>query len=211
MTFEDLLEVVGKLPVFHASLLQVGDISPPQLRVQLSRWVRSGKLIQLRRGVYSLAQPYRQVEPHRFAVAQALRKNSYVSLQSALAYHGLIPDHVAAVTCVTTGRTEELSTEVGSFIFRHIAPGYFFGYQQTTVRPEQHAFVATAEKAILDLLYLTPGAEQAAYVHELRLQNLEALSMDALETAVSRMGKPKLARALLVLGDLVARQRTELT
>lgn len=211
MTFDDLLDKVGRLPVFHASLLQAGDISLQQLRVQLSRWVRSGKLIQLRRGVYCLAHPYRQVDPHPFAVAQALRKNSYVSLQSALAYHGLIPEHVAAVTCVTTGRTEELSTVFGSFIFRHIATGYFFGYQQTDLGHDQHAFVATAGKALLDLLYLTPGADQEAYVHELRLQNVEALRMDVLESAVSRMAKPKLTRALQVLSDLVANQGPEWT
>lgn len=203
MQFDVLMGLVGRLPVFHASLLQAGDISERALRVQLSRWVRAGKLIQLRRGVYALAPPYRQTDPHPLLVAQSLRRNSYVSLQSALAYYGLIPEQVVAVTSVTTGRTEELNTAMGSFIFRHVAPNYFFGYAQTTVGFGQQAFVASPEKALLDLLYLTPGGERDDYVRELRLQNLEALRMDVLENAVNRMGKPKLVRALKVLKETV--------
>jgi predicted transcriptional regulator of viral defense system len=203
MQFDGLMDLVGRLPVFHASLLQAGDISERALCVQLCRWVRAGKLIQLRRGVYALAPPYRQTDPHPFLVAQSLRRNSYVSLQSALAYYGLIPEQVVAVTSVTTGRTEEVNTDIGSFIFRHVAPNYFFGYSQTTVVSVQQVFVASREKALLDLLYLTPGGEREDYLRELRLQNLKALRMDALENAVNRMGKPKLTRALKVLKEIV--------
>ena len=54
------------------------------MRRQLDRWVKSGRLIQLRRGVYSVAPPYQADAPHPFLLANHLRKSSYVSLQSAL-------------------------------------------------------------------------------------------------------------------------------
>jgi len=183
-------------------MLEAGDVIQDELRVQLSRWVRAGKLIQLRRGVYALAPPHRQIEPHPFLLAQTLRRNSYISLQSALLYHGLIPEHVAAVTCITTGRTEELRTELGVFIFRHVATDYFFGYRQTDLVQGQRAFVATAEKAILDLVYLTPGGDREAYLRELRLSNLASVRMDLLSETATRMRKPKLMRALRVLRRL---------
>jgi hypothetical protein len=55
MKFGEFLKRVEKLPVIEAEALSVGSASPLKLRVQLSRWSRSGKLIQLRRGVYLLA------------------------------------------------------------------------------------------------------------------------------------------------------------
>ena len=207
MKWDDLLATVGREPIFRASLLEVGKVSGPELRVQLSRWVRSGRLVQLRRGVYALAPPHRQVDPHPFLVAQSLRKNAYVSLQSALAHYGLIPEHVPTVTCVTTGRSEEITCDLGSYVFRHVATGYFFGYKQTEVVRGQHAFVAFPEKALLDLVYLTPGGERVEYLRELRLQNLASLEIDVLANFVTRLRKPKLCRAMRVLDPLIRNDR----
>lgn len=69
MKFADLLAIVGEEPVFETGLLLAGEVDPADVRRQLSRWVRASRLIQLRRGVYLLAAPYRRVEPHPFVVA----------------------------------------------------------------------------------------------------------------------------------------------
>lgn len=50
--------------------------------------------VQLRRKLYALATPWRRVHPHPFLIANELHHPSYVSLQSALAYHGMIPEAV---------------------------------------------------------------------------------------------------------------------
>lgn len=196
MKWSDLLTILGREPVFAAPLLRAGDVSRKQLSVQLSRWVRSGRLLQLRRGVYAIARPYRQTEPHAFLVANALRKNSYVSLQSALAFHGLIPEHVPVCTSVTTSRAEQLETALGTYVYRHMKPDYLFGFEQLEVAPNQRAFVATAEKALLDLVYLTPGADSEAYLRELRLQHTETIRGEILENLAGRMAKPKLESAV---------------
>lgn len=196
MKWRDLLTSLDHEPVFAASLLQTGDVSRKELSVQLSRWVRSGHLIQLRRGVYAIATPYRKTEPHPFLVANSLRRNSYVSLQSALAYHGLIPEYVPVYTSVTTGRSEQLETALGTYNYRRIKPAYLFGFRQQEVAPNQHAFVAVAEKALLDLIYLTPGADTDSYLRELRLQHTEAIDVETLERLADRIGKPKLRSAV---------------
>ena len=203
MKWPDLLALVGREPVFAASLLQAGDVSRKQLSVQLSRWVKSGHLIQLRRGVYAIEKPYRQTEPHAFLVANALRKNSYISLQSALAFHGLIPEYVPVCTSVTTGRAEQLETALGTYVYRRMKPDYLFGFEQLEVAPNQRAFVATAEKALLDLVYLTPGADSESYLRELRLQHTEAISGETLENLADRMGKPKLESAVHIIRRLL--------
>jgi len=203
MKWRDFLASLGEEPVFSASLLKAGDVDKRELSVQLSRWVRSGRLVQLRRGIYAIAMPYQKIQPHPFLVANTLRKNSYVSLQSALAFHGLIPEYVPVCTSVTTGRSEQLETALGTFSYRRIKPDYLFGFRQQEVAPKQQAFVAVPEKALLDLVYLTPGADTDSYLRELRLQHTDALDGETLEKLADRTCKPKLRFAAKIIRQII--------
>lgn len=196
MDFRTLVEVVGNEPVFDTGLLLAGPVSANDVRRQLSRWTRAGRLYQLRRGLYSLAPPYRKVKPHPFLIANRLQGGSYVSLQSALGYYGLIPESVLAVTSVTTLRPRRWQTLLGVFEFRHIQPEMFQGYRRVDLGEGQQAFMATPEKALLDLIYLQPGGDAPDYVRELRLQNLERLDLQALERQAQRTQSQKLRRAV---------------
>jgi len=118
-----------------------------------------------------------------------------VSLQSALEYHDLIPEYVPSVTSITTGRPEELLTPLGTFIFKHIKKALFSGYQSIDLGEGQSAFIATPEKALMDLLYLTPGSDSPDYLRELRLQNSETLNTGLLIELADRSGSRKLKRA----------------
>ena len=120
MDFGELLQAVGEEPAFESGLLLAGDVNPHDVRRQLSRWVRAGRLYQLRRGLYALAPPFQKVKPHPFLVANHLVRGSYVSLQSALAHYGLIPEHVPVTTSVTTGRPGRWQTPLGTYDFRHV-------------------------------------------------------------------------------------------
>jgi len=115
MEFERLLEIVGDEPVFETGLLLAGDVNPANVRRQLSRWVKAGRLSQLRRGLYVLAPPFQKVKPHPFLLANRLKPSSDVSLQSALAFYGLIPEAVLEVTSVTTTRPAHWETALGSY------------------------------------------------------------------------------------------------
>jgi predicted transcriptional regulator of viral defense system len=192
MQFERLLHLVADQPLFETGLLLSGDVDPNDVRRQLSRWVGVGKLRQLRRGLYTLMPPYQKIIPHPFLVANFLMPGSYVSAQSALAYYGLIPEYVARTWSVTTERPARW--EYG-FHFQHLAMHLFFGYQRVDLPHEQSAFVATPEKAILDLAHLTPQADTIDYLRQLRLQNLERLNLDRLHELAQRAGKPKWRRA----------------
>lgn len=204
MDWMSLLQVVEREPVFTSALLLSGRVSPAQIHVQLSRWVASGRVLKLRRGLYALALPWRKVEPHPFFVANALHKGSYVSLQSALGYHGLIPEHVPVLTSVGPGRSETLSNALGQFQFRHLGPRMRFGYMPVRVAADQVALLARPEKALLDLVHLTPGADGLDLIRELRLQNLEALDLQELVRMAARAGRPKLQRAAIRIGRVLA-------
>lgn len=76
MEFNTLLKLVGSDPIFESSLLLAGDVDPKLIRIQLSRWVKSGKIHRLRRGLYAIAPPYQKQQPHPFLVANHLQKAS---------------------------------------------------------------------------------------------------------------------------------------
>ena len=186
-------------PVFPSSFLLAGRGSAAALRRQLDRWVKSGRLLRLRRGVYAVALPYRAEAPHPFLVANHLRRPSYVSLQSVLSHYGMIPEFVPVTTSVTTGRPEELDTPLGRFLFRHLKKSAFFGYTQTEISRGQPVFLASPEKALLDLLYLTPGSDSPAYLNELRFEPTDRFDWDILRKQAERIGSRKLKRAVELL------------
>jgi len=149
-----------------------------------------------------LAPPYQKVKPHPFVIANRLSSSTYVSLQSALDYYGLIPDVAQAVTSITTARPNYWVTPLGAFEFHHIKREWFFGYRQVEISPGQHAFIATPEKALLDLAYLHPGADDPTFLKELRLQNLEQLDLEALRALAEQSAKPKLRRVAALVAAL---------
>ena len=204
MKWEKLLELTADEPVFSSAFLLAGNVSLQQIRLQLSRWVKAGRLLQLRRGLYALAPVWRKAEPHAFLVANRLQRGSYVSLQAALAFHGMIPEHVPVVTSVGPGRPQTIRNSLGAFQFNHLNQGLAFGYKQMEVASRQFAFVASPEKALLDLIHLTPGADSPEYLRELRLQNPEAINVSVVRDLAQRSGKPKLIRAARLVGPLLA-------
>jgi predicted transcriptional regulator of viral defense system len=203
MKFEDLLTSTYKQTVFETGLLLAGAVDPADVRRQLSRWMQAGRVIQLRRGLYTLAAPYQHTAPHPFLIANSLLSGSYVSLQSALAYYGLIPEYAAQTLSVTTQRPSCWRNPLGDFRFQHLSTHLFFGYQQVNLSLGQDAFIALPEKALLDLVHLTPDGDAPAYLAGLRLQNLERLDIQRLQTLAAHPGKPKWLRAAAQIMTLI--------
>ncbi|MCX6030575.1 MAG: hypothetical protein NT169_14910 [Chloroflexi bacterium] len=209
MKFAELVQVVGDEPVFETGLLLAGNVSLADVQRQLSRWTAAGRLYQLRRGVYALAPPFQRIRPHPFTVANHLVHGSYVSCQSALAYYSLIPEYTPVTTSVTTARAGQWDTPLGSYAYRHIQVALLHSYRLIEVSSGQSAFVATPEKALLDLIYLRPGGDAPDYLRELRLQNLDRLNLDELDRLAERIGSPKLRRAVAHVQNLAHAEVTE--
>jgi predicted transcriptional regulator of viral defense system len=207
MVFPELVDIVGEEPVFETGLLLAGDANPREVRRQLSRWRQAGKIYQLRRGLYCLAPPFQKVKPHPFLVANRLIPASYVSLQSALAYYGMIPEYVPVTTSVSTNRPALWETPLGNFDFRHIQVDFFYGYRLVDLGETKQAFLASPEKALLDLIYLEPGGDTPDYLAELRLNNLDRLNWQLFERLARQIEKPKLLRALVTIRELAGEER----
>jgi hypothetical protein len=116
----------------------------------------------------------------------------------------MIPEFVPVTTSVTTGRPEELQTPLGGFLFRHLKKTAFFGYTQTEISRGQSVFLASPEKALLDLLYLTPESDSPEYLEELRFEPVDHFDWEALRTHAERLKSQKLRRAAELLSRMTS-------
>lgn len=205
MRWQQLEHIVQHQPLFETSLLLTGDVTHHQAQRQMSDWTREKKVIQLRRGIYAFPDQ----NPHPFVVANRLVPGSYVSLQMALAYYHLIPEYVAVVTSVTTQRPGDYENKFGRFSYRHINPALFYGIEYRLLVDDEYAYVATPEKALLDLIHFRPQGDSKEYIESLRLQNLEILDLERLHRLAERAGKPKLKRAAGIIEAIAQREAEE--
>jgi hypothetical protein len=194
MKRDTLFDIVGDEPLFTTGVLVGPGADLKDVQKQLSRWTRDGIVLQIRRGLYALAPPYRRKDPHPFEVSNALVPGSYVSLETVLADAGLIPEAVFVTTAVTTGRQGSRKTPFGVFVYQHVKGSLFWGYESVDIGDSRVAFVATAEKALLDLAYLRSHSEQPAFARGLRLQRLDAVDLERLSSFAGRFGSRKVER-----------------
>ncbi len=114
-----------------------------------------GEILRLKPGLYCLAPDYRKSTLHPFVVAAALHSPSHVSMESALAYHGLIPEAVYQVSSVTIGRTRRFKTPLGVFTFSRVPTiDPMAGVRAEKVDASGWAFVASPIRASAGLVYL---------------------------------------------------------
>lgn len=152
----------------------------------INRAMKAGEILRLKRGSYVLAPKYRKTEPPPFTVAGLLLSPSHVSLQSALAYHGLIPEAVYQVASVSTQRRRTFDTPLGVFSYYCVPTNVpRAGVEAITLSSSFWAYVATPLRAIADMVYLdreiTWQKNGAGYLLEsLRIEeeDLQALAFD---------------------------------
>ncbi|MGB4582526.1 MAG: hypothetical protein WBI05_00090 [Rhodoferax sp.] len=131
----------------------------PQRRYNLvNRALQHGELLQLRRGLYLLAPQLQNKLPHPFVLAQALQSGSYVSFETALSFHGWIPESVPVTLSVVPGR-RRLEVDLAALgLFRYyplaLRQGYFLEAVDRHTFAGQTALVAQPLRALLDIVCL---------------------------------------------------------
>lgn len=208
MKLNDFLKQVRLLPVVDTENLLAGVAKPGPIRVQISRWHKSGKLIKLKNNIYLLSEDFRKLEIYEFHIASLLKKPSYISLEKALEYYGFIPEAVAVYTSVTTKRPGKVITPIGAFDYRHIKNSLFWGYKPVTIN-KQLAFIAYPEKALLDLFYLKGLRIDSGYLDEMRLQNLEDLNFKKLLEFAGRFKSPGVLEVAQLIKKYAMKQKKE--
>lgn len=131
------------------------ELSAGARKLLLHRAIVNEEVLRLKPGAFILAPAYRRTHPHHFVVAALLHSPSHVSLQSALAHHGLIPEAVYQVSSVTVARSRSFATPLGVFSFQRVpVADPRAGVEALEVARGSWAFVATPLRAIADMVYL---------------------------------------------------------
>ena len=124
-------------------------------RLLVHRAVSVREILRLKPGLFILASEYRKSEAHPFCVAALLHGPSHISLESALAYHGLIPEAVYQVASVTVARSREFKTPLGIFTFRRVpARDPRAGVVAVRMGNGSWTFIASPLRALADMVYL---------------------------------------------------------
>ena len=159
------------LPLGCFSIEQIGEYVPDYDRNSITRWVKKGYLMKLRRGQYAFRESA-QDEDFALMVAGQMVQPSYLSLNYALAHYKMIPQPTEEqFTSVTTQKPAVYENALGTYSYRSIAPHLYFGYQPYTLPNGRTFMLATPEKALLDTLYLQPDYATESGIKELQLND----------------------------------------
>jgi len=120
---------------------------------KIKRLLEKGRLLHIRRGLYCTTDITNSNKPHPFELAQYIYGPSYISFESALAYHQLIPEAVYATTSACCKRSKEFHTPLGVFSYLHLPTIDFYTQVELVNENNYHFFMATPWKAICDYIF----------------------------------------------------------
>jgi hypothetical protein len=122
---------------------------------KINELLKSGTIIRVKKGLYVFGPESRQGPICKESLANLIYGPSYISMEYALAHHGLIPERVETITSVTPKRDKEFKTPIGRFTYRYLgAAKYPGGITQEWIDRQHPILIATPEKALCDYVVL---------------------------------------------------------
>jgi predicted transcriptional regulator of viral defense system len=150
------------------SVHQAKAVFPEMDKNNLTRWTQSNYLVQLRNEWYAFPE-YKEKKDYVWYIANKIYQPSYISLHTALAFYGIIPEEVVHIISVSSRKTMKFENDFGLFVYKKLKPELFFGYDLKPVTDKISVRFARPEKAILDVLYLNPYYKTSIDMENLRL------------------------------------------
>ncbi len=151
MKFDELRKYLRKSPIFTFEdvLMLFPDEGYANIKLLLHNWTKTGKLIRIKRSLYYLTEI--DIFDNYF-LTPFIYSPSYISLESALNYYGIIPDIPQKIVSITTNNTQEFNTKKGVYLYRKISKRLFYGFKK--VQDDSLFYlIAEKEKSVLDYLY----------------------------------------------------------
>lgn len=140
---------------FDYTLLSSVLASYSSVRRKINELLRSGVIERVKKGLYVFGQEYARGPVVKETLANLIYGPSCISLEYALAFHGLIPERVETVTSVTPKRDKDFKTPLGNFTYRYLKPEkYPVGIDQVLIDDSHPVLMASPEKALADYLTL---------------------------------------------------------
>ena len=180
-------------------------------RMKISGMLAKGDIVRVKKGLYILGESLRRRPFCRELLANLIYGPSYVSLEYALQYHGLIPERVESVTSVTSGRSRTFATPVGTFSYRMISLEAFrTGMDRVELADGRSFLLAIPEKALADRIVAERGAGISSQkgLHDFLLTSLRidpAGLRDLDPGRLVEISRHYRSRRVKLLADLVTR------
>jgi hypothetical protein len=203
------LKTLGNLPVpFSILREQYGGYASPAKKI--AQLCSQGLLVRVRRGLYVVSDQITGARPSGYLLANHLYGPSYVSLETALEFHGLIPEAVYSYESVTLGHPKEYETPYGTFRYHHV-PGEYYsvGIRMAEAGRGQCFLIASPEKALCDHIVATKRLQirskssMRSYLRDfLRIDEDELFKLDSALIHQCSLAGPK-RESLLFLKEVV--------
>lgn len=158
----------GIIPIeYNVLTTALSGYQSPKDKISLLE--NNGSIIRLKKGLFVVSSEISQQTLSRELVANHLYGPSYISLESALSFYGLIPERAYAIRSVTVKRAKRFSTQLGNFEYVTIPQDYYsIGIRQEIVNNEYAYLLASPEKAICDMILST---------RNFRIQSVKAMQI----------------------------------
>jgi predicted transcriptional regulator of viral defense system len=158
----ETFDLLQNIPINSAVLKALlSNLKYPKNKI--SDLEKSGVFIRLKKDLYVR----KKADISKELIANHLYGVSYVSLETALAYYGMIPERVYAVRSMTTKRSKTFTTPLGNFEYKTVSADYFrIGLRQEIIENQYAFLIAEPTKAVCDMIVSTPN---------LRLQSVKAI------------------------------------
>nr|WP_320037678.1 hypothetical protein [uncultured Bacteroides sp.] len=148
------LSDIGNIPVDFAFLKSIFP-SYKSVNNKISELEKSDKIIRLKKGMYVVSPKESGKLLSMELIANHIYGPSYVSMESALRYYGLIPESVYIMRSITTKHSKEFKNVLGKFEYTQCSKEYFpIGIRQE-VKDNTAFLIASPEKALCDLIVNT--------------------------------------------------------
>ncbi|MCX5715530.1 MAG: hypothetical protein NTV07_01450, partial [Candidatus Omnitrophica bacterium] len=202
---------VLSLPLIKSRDLIKSEKETQIMRNQFKRWQEKGLVIKLKRGIYILNENDRKINPSRQFIANQLYAPSYVSLEYALNFYGIIPERVMEVTSITTKKTARFSNGLGSFVYQRIKPSAFRGFKAVKDERGLTYLMAEPEKAIVDFLYLNLSTiktlGKGVFKDSYRFQNIGSLHQNKLKEFSKLFKSNRLTENIKILCEFIKKEK----
>lgn len=189
-------ELLEKLIVKHGQIVTSEQVygeaadtwDRGQAKKLVTKLVRNGWLIRVKRGLYAISdfsnRGFLSLSP--YIVANLLVKDSYVSFESALSYYGMFDQLTDKVISISKNRYKTVQLDSTQYSFVNVKDQFFFGWHGVMI-DNKAAQIATAEKALIDIIHFHKSKYSVDVVIEKLQEHQSSLDMEKLCKYVSKM------------------------
>lgn len=200
------LQQYANQPIPHFLLVNLlGEYVRPNEKIH--DLIRAGFLEPLKKGLYMLGPKLSNTTPEPFLIANQMFGPSYVSMDSALSFYGMIPEQVYGISSMTTKSSKSFQNSLGKFSYSSIPSIYYpLGIEHLEIAPRQNVLIASREKALLDKIITSRGIQlrSAKRVREYLIENLridesdlKALDVDKISDWIPCCPKKEIVKLLI--------------